>query len=157
MWLLPLTGNLCFFPCINEGLHGGGERKHRCDANNAHRTPREAGNTGERFYRADGPLHPAGALNWLEMGRQTEARPGGRGCSRRSCRSGLCSCQFSPRARAFAECPSGSERLEQAGRCSTSSRQACRRGNGTRPGGSGWSKKARCSALLPPLFCSPAR
>ena len=40
-------------------------------------------------------------------------------------------------ARAYAKCPSGSERLEQAGRCSTSSWQASRRGNGTRAGGSG--------------------
>ena len=41
------------------------------------------------------------------------------------------------RVRAFADCPSGSERLEQAGRCSTSSLQASKKGNGTRPGGSG--------------------
>ena len=56
--------------------------------------------------------------------------------------------QVSHWARVFAEYPSGSERLEQAGRCSTPSWQASRRGNGTRQGGSGgipW------PALVPPI------
>jgi hypothetical protein len=78
--------------------------------------PEKRGKLESGFAEPMGPLHPAEVLN-------------GRFCSAHLA--------VRQRARAFAECPSGSERLEQAARCSTSSWQVSRRGNGTRAGGSG--------------------